>query len=75
VFTGCNRGTATVTLATDRTGATFGPLALTRMSCGEAASGVEAAVATVLDGEVELAIDGAGLTITKGDQALTYRAK
>lgn len=74
VFTGCNRGTATVTVAADGTGATFGPLALTRMSCGDSASSVEAAVAAVLDGEVGLAIDGASLTITKGEQALTYRA-
>jgi heat shock protein HslJ len=75
VFTGCNRGTATVTLAADGARATIGPLALTRMSCGDDASTVEAAVVGVLDGEVEVAIDGATLTITRGDQALGYRAR
>lgn len=74
VFTGCNRGQGTVEVAADGATATFGPLGMTRMFCEGSGSETEAVVTTVLDGEVELALDGDLLTITKGDQGLTYRA-
>jgi heat shock protein HslJ len=74
VFTGCNRGGTEVVVADDGASATFGPLALTRMACPGAAAEVEATVLAVLDGDVEVAVDGDQLTVAKGDAALVYRA-
>jgi heat shock protein HslJ len=72
LFAGCNRGSGTVVF----TGATmtFEPLALTRMACEGEASAVEATVVAVLDGSVDVAIEGDSLTITNGDRGLVYRA-
>ena len=50
------------------------PLRLTMMACEGEAGTVEAAVLAVLDGTVEVAIDGKVLTLTKGDNALGFRA-
>jgi len=72
VFTGCNRGNSHVTVADDGATATFGPMAMTRMACGDDASSVEAAVTSVLDGEVTVNIDGDQLTLANGDQSLIY---
>lgn len=74
VFTGCNRGGGGVTVSDDGRTATFEPLALTRMACPGGGSEVEAAVMAVLDGEVQVVIDGDSLTLTKGAKALGYRA-
>jgi heat shock protein HslJ len=68
---GCNTGRASVEI-TDTT-VTFGPVALTRMACQGAPGDVEAAVLTVIDGEVDYAIDGTQLALTNGDHTLTYR--
>lgn len=74
VFGGCNRGSGQAEVADDGTAITFGPLATTRMMCPEGGSDVEAQVLAVLDGEVQVELDGDSLTLTKGDQALGFRA-
>jgi heat shock protein HslJ len=71
-FTGCNRGSTQVEIADDTL--TFGPMALTRMACEDAAMQLEGHVVQVLDGEVTYAVDGQTLTITNGSAGLTYRA-
>ena len=63
VEAGCNTGSAPVTI-TDTT-ITFGPLALTRMACGEPQTTLETAVVAVLDGEVTYTIDGDALQLRK----------
>lgn len=74
VFAGCNRGGGGVTVSDDGSTATFEPMALTRMACPGSAGEVEAAVTAVLDGDVQVAIDGDSLTLTKGTKALGFRA-
>lgn len=75
VFTGCNSGTAGVTVDEDAGTLTFEPLALTKAACpGEAASELEATITLILDGETTYEIQGDQLTITKGDEGLIYRA-
>ena len=71
VFTGCNRGGASVEVSD--ASLTFGPLRLTRMACGDAATGVEASVTSVIDGKVDYSINGDVLTVSKDAQALEYR--
>jgi heat shock protein HslJ len=44
------------------------------MMCDDAANQVEQSVLAVLDGEVDYVIDADLLTVTKGDNTLTYRA-
>lgn len=72
VDTGCNTGRGSYELA--GTDVTFGPIAITRIGCDEAATEVEAAVVGVLDGAVAVEIEADQLTLTKGDQGLVYRA-
>lgn len=72
VFAGCNQGGGTVVISD--TTMTFEPLALTRMACEGDAGTLEATVVTVLDGSVDVAVDGDTLTITNGDRGLVYRA-
>lgn len=72
LFGGCNRGGGTVVI-TDAT-LTFEPLVLTMMACEGEAGTVEAAVTAVLDGSVDVAIEGDSLTITNGDRGLVYTA-
>jgi heat shock protein HslJ len=74
VFTGCNRGNGTAEVGDEGTTVSFGPLATTRMACPEGGSDVEAQVLAVLEGEVEVDLDGDQLTLTKGDRALGFRA-
>ena len=72
--TGCNRGSGSATI--DGATLTFGPLATTRMACSEtAAQHVEGAMRAVLDGETTYSITERSLTITKGEQGLTFRAE
>ncbi len=68
---GCNRGSASATLDGDRL--TLGPLALTRMACGEDATRVESAVVAVLSGTVTVAVDADVLTVTGPTGFLSYR--
>ena len=70
LFAGCNRGGGTVVI-TDTT-MTFEPLVLTMMACEGEAGTVEATVVAVLDGSVDVAIEGDTLTITNGDRGLVY---
>jgi heat shock protein HslJ len=72
VFTGCNRGGASVEVSD--ASLTFGPLRLTRMACGDDATAVEATVTSVIDGKVDYSINGDVLTVSKDAQALEYRA-
>lgn len=72
VQTGCNTGGADVRL--EDSVMTVGPLRTTMKFCEGPEGDVEAAVVAVLDGEVEYSIDGDQLTLTKGEQTLTYRA-
>ena len=73
VDTGCNTGSGDVDY--DATTMTFGPLALTNRACADpSAAAAEAAVTTVLQGQVAYVLEGRQLTVTKGDQALVYRA-
>jgi heat shock protein HslJ len=73
VETGCNTGSGDVDY--DDTTMAFGPLALTKRACADpSAAAVEAAVTAVLQGEVAYVLEGRQLTVTKGDQALVYRA-
>lgn len=73
VFAGCNSGGSSVVVSDDTI--TFSALALTKMACrDDGASTVEQAVVAVLDGEVEMAVDGPTLTLTKDGQGLTFRA-
>lgn len=72
LFAGCNRGGGTVVI-TDTT-MTFEPLLLTKMACEGDAGSVETTVITVLDGSVDVAIEGETLTITNGDRGLVYTA-
>lgn len=68
VEAGCNRGSATVTVAEGTI--TFGPLALTKMMCDQAAMELEAAVTATLTGEVAYEIDADQLTLRNGSNGL-----
>jgi heat shock protein HslJ len=68
VFTGCNRGNTTVTA--DGATATFSPVATTKMACPPPASEVEQAVLRVLDGQVDVTVDGTTATLTNGEHGL-----
>lgn len=71
VFTGCNRGGATVQI-TDTT-LTFEPVRLTRMACPEPAMELEASVVAVLDGEVPYELEGELLNLGDDDAGLVWR--
>ena len=72
LFSGCNTGGGTAVIGEDTL--ELEPLRLTMMACEGEAGTVEAAVLAVLDGTVEVAIDGKVLILTKGDNALGFRA-
>jgi heat shock protein HslJ len=72
VNAGCNRGAADVTVGEGTI--TFGPLALTKMMCDEAAMELEAAVVSTLTGETTYTIEADVLTIMNGTQGLGLRA-
>lgn len=74
VRTGCNRGSASVTVGEHRL--ELGPLALTKMACAGAAGDAERGVLQVLDRrEVEWGITGTQLRLTYGDRALIFDAE
>lgn len=68
VESGCNRGSATVTVADDSL--TFGPLALTKMMCEEAAMELETAVTATLVDVVTYEITANQLTLMNGTTGL-----
>jgi heat shock protein HslJ len=72
VNAGCNTGSADVTV-TD-TAITFGPMALTKMMCDDAAMQLETAVTTTLTGETTYEIEASSLTIMSGASGLTFTA-
>jgi len=72
VETGCNTGSGPVTVTP--TQITIGPLALTKRACQRDAAAVEAAMTSVLTGEVAYAIEADRLTVTTGRSGLTFRA-
>jgi heat shock protein HslJ len=72
ISTGCNRGSAAV--GTNGSTLSFGPLRLTKMACPPDTAGVEGSVVAVIDGDVTFTIEGARLTLTKGEEGLVYRA-
>jgi heat shock protein HslJ len=72
VDTGCNTGGADVQV--EDSVITVGPMQMTMKFCDGAPGEVEQAVTSVLDGEVAYSIDDGTLTLTKGEQTLTYRA-
>ena len=71
VFTGCNRGGATVEVSEGSI--TFGPLRLTRMACPEPAMQLEATVTAVLDGTVPYTVTAELLTIGDESSGLVWR--
>lgn len=78
---GCNGGTGPAEVAAigDGDGATgtitFDGIALTRMGCPDPQSTVEAALTTVLDGEISYEIDAGALTLTHtSGQGLTFES-
>ncbi len=72
VATGCNTGGGSVAVTT--THMTIGPLALSKRACQQDQAAVEAAMTTVLNGEVDYAIEADRLTVTTGRSGLTFRA-
>jgi heat shock protein HslJ len=69
---GCNTGGAPA--AVTPTSLTIGPLALTKRGCQAEAAAVEAAMTTVLTGEVAYSIEADRLTLTTGRSGLVFRA-
>ncbi|MEX0848244.1 MAG: META domain-containing protein [Ilumatobacteraceae bacterium] len=72
VNAGCNTGSAEVTVG-DGT-ITFGPLALTKKMCDEAAMELEAAVSATMTGDATYEIEANSLTIMSGATGLTFTA-
>jgi heat shock protein HslJ len=69
---GCNRGSASAIV--DDTSVEIGPLAATRMACGEAETAVEDAMIATLTGTVDYEIEGPQLRLRTGDRGLDFRA-
>lgn len=73
--TGCNGGGGSYTLDESAHELTVGPLAWTRMACGEPSATVEAALGAVLQGAVAYEIEAGALTLSHpGGKGLTLRA-
>lgn len=72
VATGCNRGSAGVTIEGDTI--EFGPMALTKMMCTPELMDLETQVTTVLQGTVTFSIEAGTLTLTNGDNGLVWTA-
>lgn len=68
---GCNSGQGPYEVAGDRL--RVGPLAVTKMACEGPPGEVENAVLAILDGELDFRVEGATLTIMRGDSGLFYR--
>ena len=74
VATGCNTGSATVSLGEGTI--TFGPLTLTKVACEQPLMDLESSVQSVLAGDVTFEIEARSLTITSssGSAGLQYVA-
>jgi heat shock protein HslJ len=73
VDTGCNSGMARASLDGDTL--TLGPLALTKRGCEPDATELERIVTSVLQGAVQVEIDGRVLTVTGAEAGLMFRAE
>ena len=73
IMPGCNSGGGEATIGDGVIN--FGPIALTRMACPSAEMETENFVMRVIDGEVHYSIDADTLTLTKGDDMLSYRTR
>jgi heat shock protein HslJ len=74
---GCNSGAGRADVDQFGPGAgrlRVGPLAVTRMMCDESAMAVEAHVLAVLDGDVDVTLDGDRLRLDRAGRGLVYRA-
>ncbi len=69
VDAGCNKGAGTAEIS--ETAITFGPIATTKMACGDVAMAVEMHVLRVLQGDVAWTIDGDSLTLLGAGGGLT----
>ncbi len=65
VSTGCNSGSAPVTITGDTIA--FGPMTLTEIACEGDAATLEQIVISALSGELTFAIDAGRLTLTRAD--------
>ena len=65
VSTGCNSGSAPVTITYDTI--TFGPMTLTEIACEGDAAALEQIVISALSGELTFTIDARRLTLTRAD--------
>lgn len=80
VDTGCNGGSGPVDVLPDPEGdpsrgtLAIGPVAVTRKGCAEEVMSVERAMLTVLDGEVEYAVEEQSLTLSDGESGLGFTA-
>lgn len=72
VEAGCNRGSGSTEVSD--LAITFGPIAITMMACPEPAMSVEAAVLSVLSGEVAYDIEADSLMLEGGGSGLVLRA-
>lgn len=72
VSAGCNQGSASVTVAADTL--TIDALAMTRIACPPPADEVERAVLAVLQGRVAYTVEADALTLSRGEDRLTFRA-
>ena len=73
VDTSCNRGNATAAVGEGTI--TFGPMALTRMACGQASMDLESFITGVLQGEVASTIDADQLHLLGASGGLDLRAQ
>ena len=73
VDTSCNRGNATAAVGEGTI--TFGPMALTRMACGQASMDLESFITGVLQGEVASTIDADQLHLLGAGGGLDLRAQ
>ena len=72
VDTGCNTGSATVSVDGDTL--TVGPLALAKRACQQDATDVERSITQTLQGPLNVVVDGATLRLTGPASGLTLRA-
>lgn len=72
IFAGCNSGSGEVEVTADTI--TFGPVAMTQMSCGRIANQFENLIVGVLEDEAKYRIEGEQLIIDHGGYNLIFNA-
>ena len=73
VHSGCNSGSGRAQVGD--TAITFGPIATTRMACGDAAMAVESHVLRVLSGDVAWSIEAGSLTLLGAGGGVTAKSE